>query len=147
VRLQRSPIICALRGAAHRLICAIPCALIANDPAASADAEQIRAGSLAFQALGGRVKQPVTAALVAVVALAAILWMHAGHASGKFENLLLFVGYWIAPFCAIVMIDWHYNRQRYSPPFLRNALMFGSLGSGLPAIVAFVAATPPWCRS
>ena len=95
-------------------------------------------GSLAFQALGARVKRPVTAALVAVLAFAAILWMHAGDTSGKFENILLFIGYWIAPFCAIVMIDWHYERAWYAPSFLRNALMWRSLGSGWPAIVAFV---------
>ena len=95
-------------------------------------------GSLAFQALGARVRRPVTAALVAVLAFAAILWMHAGDTSGKFENILLFIGYWIAPFCAIVMIDWHYNRQRYTASFLRNALMFRSLSNGWPAIVAFL---------
>ena len=72
-------------------------------------------GSLAFQALGARVKRPVTAALVAVLAFTAILWIHAGDTSARFENLLLFIGYWIAPFCAIVMIDWHDNRQRYTP--------------------------------
>lgn len=95
-------------------------------------------GSLAFQALGARVKRPVTAALVAVLAFTAILWMHAGDTSTRFENLLLFIGYWIAPFCAIVMIDWHDNRQRYTPSFLREELMFSRLGSGWPAIVAFV---------
>ena len=95
-------------------------------------------GSLAFQALGARVRRPVTGALVAVLAFAAILWMHAGDTSGKFENILLFIGYWIAPFCAIVMIDWHYNRQRYTPSLLRNALMWRSLGTGWPAVVAFV---------
>jgi NCS1 family nucleobase:cation symporter-1 len=36
------------------------------------------------------------------------------------------------------MIDWLYNRQRYTPSYLRNALMFRNLGSGWPAIVAFV---------
>ncbi len=95
-------------------------------------------GSLAFQALGARVKRPVTAALVAVLAFAAILWMHAGDTSGKFANILLFIGYWIAPFCAIVMIDWHYGRDRYTPSFLRNALIFRNLGHGWPALVAFV---------
>ena len=95
-------------------------------------------GSLAFQALGARVKRPVTAALVAVLAFAAILWMHAGDTSGKFQNILLLIGYWIAPFCAIVMIDWRYNSQRYTPSFLRSALVFRSLSSGWHAIVAFV---------
>ncbi|MGH3401519.1 MAG: purine-cytosine permease family protein [Streptosporangiaceae bacterium] len=96
-------------------------------------------GSLAFQALGARVKRPVTAALVAVLAFAAILWIHAGDTSARFENLLLFIGYWIAPFCAIVMIDWHDNGRRYTPSFLRDELMFSRLGSGWPAIVAFAA--------
>jgi NCS1 family nucleobase:cation symporter-1 len=96
-------------------------------------------GSLAFQALGARVKRPVVAALVAVLAFAAILWMHAGDTSGKFANILLFIGYWIAPFCAIVMIDWHDRKDRYTPSFLRTALIFRNLGSGWPAIAAFVA--------
>jgi nucleobase:cation symporter-1, NCS1 family len=95
-------------------------------------------GSLAFQALGVRVRRPVVAALVAVLAFMAILWMHAGDTSGKFANTLLFIGYWIAPFCAIVMIDWHYGKNRYIASFLRNALIFRNLSDGWPAIVAFV---------
>jgi NCS1 family nucleobase:cation symporter-1 len=95
-------------------------------------------GSLAFQALGARVRRPIIAAVVAVLAFAAILWMNAGNTSGKFTNLLLFIGYWIAPFCAIVLIDWHYNSSRYTPSFLRGALGFRRLGNGWPAIVAFV---------
>jgi NCS1 family nucleobase:cation symporter-1 len=95
-------------------------------------------GSLAFQALGARVRRPIIAAVVAVLAFAAILWMNAGDTSGKFTNVLLFIGYWIAPFCAIVMIDWHYNKDKYSPHFLRTALNFGNLGNGWAAFVAFV---------
>jgi nucleobase:cation symporter-1, NCS1 family len=97
-------------------------------------------GSLAFQALGARVRRPVIAALVAVIAFGAILWMNAGNTSGKFQNLLLFTSYWIAPFCAIVMIDWHYNKDKYTPSFLRAALGFRKLGNGWPAIVSFVVA-------
>ncbi|HTZ29494.1 MAG TPA: cytosine permease [Streptosporangiaceae bacterium] len=95
-------------------------------------------GSLAFQALGARVRRPVVAGVVAVLAFAAILWMNAANTSGRFENLLLFSSYWIAPFCAIVMIDWHYNRQKYSPSYLRRALAFRNLSNGWPAIVAFL---------
>jgi NCS1 family nucleobase:cation symporter-1 len=97
-------------------------------------------GSLAFQALGARVRRPIVAGVVAVLAFAAILYMNAGNTSGKFENLLLFTSYWIAPFCAIVMIDWHYNKARYTPSFLRGALGFSRLGNGWPAIVAFCVA-------
>jgi nucleobase:cation symporter-1, NCS1 family len=95
-------------------------------------------GSLAFQALGARVRRPVVAGVVAVLAFAAILWMNAANTSGRFENLLLFSSYWIAPFCAIVMIDWHYNRQKYNPTYLRRALAFRNLSMGWPAIVSFL---------
>jgi NCS1 family nucleobase:cation symporter-1 len=97
-------------------------------------------GSLAFQALGARVRRPLIAGVVAVLAFAAILWMNAANTSGRFENLLLFSSYWIAPFCAIVMIDWHYNRAKYNPTYLRQALAFRNLGNGWPAIVAFCVA-------
>lgn len=95
-------------------------------------------GSLAFQALGARVRRPLIAAAVAVLAFAAILWINAGDTSGKFQNILLFVGYWIAPFCAIVIIDWHYGKDRYTPGYLRGALGFRQLRDGWPALVAFV---------
>ena len=59
-------------------------------------------GSLAFQALGVRIKRPVIAAAVAGLAFAAILWMNAGNTAGKFENVLLFSGTGLrhsAPLC------------------------------------------------
>ena len=96
-------------------------------------------GSLAFQALGARLRRPIIAAVVAVLAFAAILWMNAGNTSGKFQNVLLFIGYWIAPFCAIVMIDWYYEKDKYHPAFLRRALAFRHLRSGWTALAAFLA--------
>jgi NCS1 family nucleobase:cation symporter-1 len=97
-------------------------------------------GSLAFQALGVRLRRPVVAAVGAVLAFAPILYMNAGNTSSKFQNVLLFTAYWIAPFCAIVMIDWHYNKDKYTPSFLRRALGFSKLSNGWPAIVSFVVA-------
>jgi len=97
-------------------------------------------GSLAFQALGVRLRRPVAAALVAIAAFAAIMWIHAGDTAGRFEDILLFTGYWIAPFCAIVMIDWHCHNDRYEPSLLRKALNFRNLRSGWPALAAFVLA-------
>jgi nucleobase:cation symporter-1, NCS1 family len=94
--------------------------------------------SLAFQALGARVKRPVISASVMVLAFLAVLWMNAGNTSGRFENILLFTAYWISPFCAIVMIDWHYRKGSYQPSFLRGALSWHRLASGWPALVAFV---------
>jgi NCS1 family nucleobase:cation symporter-1 len=96
-------------------------------------------GSLAFQALGVRLRRPLTAALVALLAFAAILWIHAGDTAARFENILLFVGYWIAPFAAIVIIDWRRHRTEYEPSTLRAALTFRNLSSGWPALAAFAA--------
>jgi len=97
-------------------------------------------GSLAFQALGVRVRRPAAAVLAAVLAFAAILWMHAADTAGRFENILLLAGYWIAPFCAIVMIGWHDHKDRYQPSLLRAALSFRDLRAGWPALAAFVLA-------
>jgi nucleobase:cation symporter-1, NCS1 family len=97
-------------------------------------------GSLAFQALGARIRRPIIAAVIAILAFAPILYLNAGNTSGKFQNVLLFTAYWIAPFCGIVMIDWHYNRARYAPSFLRGALGWRKLGNGWPAIVSFCVA-------
>jgi nucleobase:cation symporter-1, NCS1 family len=95
-------------------------------------------GSLAFQALGARVRRPVIAIMVAVLAFIAILWVNTGNTADKFQSILLFVGYWIAPFCAIVLIDWHYNKGKYMPGFLYWALEFRRLRGGWTALVAFI---------
>jgi NCS1 family nucleobase:cation symporter-1 len=63
-------------------------------------------GSLALQTVGIRVRRPVAACVVTVVALALILWLHDGDLAAKFQNVLLFVGYWIPGFVAVVGIDW-----------------------------------------
>lgn len=95
-------------------------------------------GALALQALGARIKRPLISAAVLVVAFAAIMWINAGDTSARFENVLLFVGYWLSPFSAVVMIDWLYSRGRYRPALLRTALSFRNLSSGWPALVSFV---------
>ena len=96
-------------------------------------------GALALQAFGVRIKRPLISGAVMVVAFAAIMWIHGGDTSTRFENVLLFVGYWLSPFCAIVMIDWRRNGRAYRPPSLRSALAFRNLTSGWRALVAFVA--------
>jgi NCS1 family nucleobase:cation symporter-1 len=67
-------------------------------------------GSLALQTVGVRLRRPVSACVVTVLAFVLILWLHHGDMSAKFENVLLFVGYWIPGFVAIVVIDWRARR-------------------------------------
>ena len=78
-------------------------------------------GSLALQTVGIRVRRPVSACVVTVMAFALILWLHAGDMASKFENVLLFIGYWIPGFVAIVAIDWRVrSRGRESVDPLRE---------------------------
>ncbi len=63
-------------------------------------------GSLALQASGVRLKRNWSAASGTVIAFGVILWLHGGNTSARFQSVLLFSAYWIAPFLAIVLIDW-----------------------------------------
>ncbi|WP_411089169.1 purine-cytosine permease family protein [Streptomyces sp. 061-3] len=63
-------------------------------------------GSLALQTVGVRLPRPAAAALAAVLGFPLVLWMHAADTTARFQNVLLFVGYWIPGFVAIVIVDW-----------------------------------------
>ncbi len=95
-------------------------------------------GSLALQAAGVKVKRPYIAALVIIIAFGLIMWMHSGTTAAKFENLLLFTGYWVAPFAAVVMIDWTYREHGLSLRALKESLEFRNLESGWSALVALL---------
>jgi len=66
-------------------------------------------GSLALQTVGVRVRRPVSAVLVVIIAFALIMWLHSGDMAARFQGVLLFVSYWIPAFVAIVAIDWRYR--------------------------------------
>jgi NCS1 family nucleobase:cation symporter-1 len=63
-------------------------------------------GSLALQTVGVRVRRPVSAVIVTVLAFALILWLHEGDRATRFQDVLLLVSYWIPAFVAVVVIDW-----------------------------------------
>lgn len=98
-------------------------------------------GSLALQTLGVRVRRPVSAVVVTVLAFALIVWLHAGDAGTRitrFTDVLLLVGYWIPAFVAIVVVDWWLRvdgRRSFNPATEPTA---GPDAAA--AVVAFVAA-------
>jgi nucleobase:cation symporter-1, NCS1 family len=94
--------------------------------------------SLAFQTLGVRIKRPFISLLVMFIAFVTVLYMNSGNLSSKFENILLFASYWLAPFCAIVMIDWYYHKRKYTADYLKTALAFNNLKFGWAAIISFL---------
>jgi NCS1 family nucleobase:cation symporter-1 len=68
-------------------------------------------GSLALQTLGVRVRRPLSSVVVTVMAFGLILWLHSADTAARFQNVLLFVSYWIPAFVAIVSVDWWLRRR------------------------------------
>ncbi|MFE2376673.1 purine-cytosine permease family protein [Streptomyces sp. NPDC059398] len=95
-------------------------------------------GSLALQTIGLRVPRPLAAALAAVLGFPLVLWMHAADTAARFQNVLLFVGYWIPGFVAVVAVDW-FARARAGEP-VDPVAESGHRRYGLSALVAFCAA-------
>ncbi|WP_406377368.1 purine-cytosine permease family protein [Streptomyces sp. NBC_00197] len=103
-------------------------------------------GSLALQTLGVRIPRPVAAALAAALGFPLVLWMHAADTTARFQNVLLFVGYWIPGFVAIVVVDWIARaRERAGAPVdlaVETARRFPAWPSLLAFVAAFGAAVP-----
>jgi NCS1 family nucleobase:cation symporter-1 len=95
-------------------------------------------GSLAVQAGGLRVRRTWSAVAGTVLAFFVILWIHGGDISAKFQNVLLFTAYWIAPFFAVILIDWHRRRGTVTHDRLVRLMRLRDLQSGIPALVALV---------
>jgi nucleobase:cation symporter-1, NCS1 family len=101
-------------------------------------------GSLALQTMGLRVLRPLSALAATVIAFFLILWLHSGDTASHFQNVLLFVGYWIPAFFAIVTIDWYYRaRGRHTlNPALERTNRTDAMVAVFVFVVAFGAAVP-----
>ena len=71
----------------------------------------VYSGSLTLQTIGVRVRRPVAAVIVTVLAFALILWLHAADRATRFQDVLLLVSYWIPAFVAVVVIDWLFRAR------------------------------------
>jgi nucleobase:cation symporter-1, NCS1 family len=101
-------------------------------------------GSLALQTVGVRLRRPVAAGVVTIMAFLLILWLHHGDVAAKFENVLLFVGYWIPGFVAIVAIDWYARRlgKGSVDPLRQHTTRNNAIAALVVFVVAFGAAVP-----
>lgn len=95
-------------------------------------------GSLAIQAGGVRLKRNRSALIGTVLAFFLILWLHDGNTSARFQNILLFSAYWIAPFFSVLVIDWFYVRDTLTPDRLLGLMDFRRLATGWSALTALV---------
>jgi NCS1 family nucleobase:cation symporter-1 len=84
-------------------------------------------GSLSLQAAGVRIPRIVSALIVAVAGFFFTLYLNSGDFAGKFESYLLFISYWIAPWAAVVLVDWWLRRGRIDTASL---MRFSALPSG-----------------
>jgi len=101
-------------------------------------------GSLALQTVGVKVRRPVSAAVVAVIAFGLIMWLYSGNLTERFQGVLLFVSYWVPAFVAIVTIDW---RRRSAgrdliDPAAETTSRVDALAALASFILAFAAAVP-----
>ncbi|MBW8699301.1 hypothetical protein MBT84_06840 [Streptomyces sp. MBT84] len=99
-------------------------------------------GSLALQTIGLPTPRPVAAALAAALGFPLVLWMHAADTTARFQNVLLFVGYWIPGFVAIVVVDWLVRRGRVADLAAETARPRSVWPPLLAFAAAFAAAVP-----
>ena len=95
-------------------------------------------GSLALQAAGVRLRRNWSAAIGTMIAFGVILWLHGGNTSARFQSVLLFSAYWIAPFLAIVLIDWLARKGTVTFEGLCSVMDPKNLNAGWTAFVALV---------
>jgi NCS1 family nucleobase:cation symporter-1 len=99
-------------------------------------------GSLALQAAGFRVRRPVVAVIVTVAAFFLTLWLNTGTLAGKFENVLLFITYWVPPFAAVQMVDWWRNRGHMNVGDILSSAQKPGWEALVALLAGFGAATP-----
>src|SRR5207253_10248009 len=63
------------------------------------------------------------------------LYLNSGDFAGKFEGYLLFLSYWIAPWAAVLLVDWMLRGGRVDASRLTR---FASLPSGLLALLSLI---------
>lgn len=69
----------------------------------------VYSGGLALLAVGMPVKRWISAIITAVLGVLAIWWGN-GEIARTYQNFLLLLSYWIAPWLAVVLTDFYYHR-------------------------------------
>lgn len=98
-------------------------------------------GALAAQSAGVNLLRPLITIISALIAFGVALWLHSGNVSGKFEDVLLLISYWVTPWAAIVIVDWLASGHRMERDVLSRVFSapLRRLGNGAQALAAAVA--------
>lgn len=97
-------------------------------------------GALAAQAAGVHLLRPIITVISALIAFGVAVWLYSGNVSGRFEDVLLLISYWVTPWAAIVLVEWFREGRGLSRERLASIFdaPLASLGNGLAAPVALV---------
>lgn len=107
------------------------------------DAMDDYTGSLSLQSTGIRIPRPVSAAIVGLGGFGLALYMYEGNVVSTFENIVLFSGYWAAPYCAIVISEWWLRQGKVNVASILHVRDLEIGWEGLVALLAgFGAAVP-----
>jgi len=107
------------------------------------DAMDDYTGSLSLQSTGIRISRPVSAGIVGIGGFALALYMYEGNVVSTFENIVLFSGYWAAPYVAIVLSEWWLRKGQVNVSQLLHLRDLETGWEGLIALLAgFGAAVP-----
>ena len=101
-------------------------------------------GSLALQTIGVRVRRPVSAVIVTVLAFAVVLWLDAADTAKRFQDAVLLISYWIPAFVAVVVIDWLLRSPGRSTmnPAEEHTDGLDAVAAVITFVLAYVAAIP-----
>jgi NCS1 family nucleobase:cation symporter-1 len=78
------------------------------------------------------------------MAFGLILWLHSADTAARFQNVLLFVSYWIPAFVAIVSVDWWLRRRGRETidPALETTARADAVAALATFVVAYAVAVP-----
>jgi NCS1 family nucleobase:cation symporter-1 len=101
-------------------------------------------GSLALQNIGVRVRRPLAAIVVTVVAFTIILWLEAANTAARFQDAVLLVSYWIPAFVAVVVIDWRIRTRARATinPADESTDRLDAVAAVITFVLAYAVATP-----
>lgn len=115
---------------------------------ASSSTIDVYSSSLSLLTMGLRVPQWATALIVGAVGAALAVIAGIGDFYGQFQSFLVFLGYWLAPFVAIMLVRLALAARR--PALLDVDALYDEsrrVGMGLPALLIGIAASVPFMSS
>ena len=101
-------------------------------------------GTLSLQTAGLHFGRLGVLAITAVISFTVSMWFLYGGADlpTRAENFLLFIGYWIAPWFGIIVVDWIRRKGKVNAILLSTTKLHSGIPAAIALVVGFVSALP-----